>query len=258
MSAAEVRGDRVRIGLVVAGVLAAGAFGAAHLPGGSSADQHRQTYGAAGTRQWSELGDPVSNVGGEEKSRWEGSPIEHLPIAPQADAPADPSASPAPSSGGKCQEDQACWNPRTMGNGRGEVPGQPRTSGSGVTVNDETGGAFPVASAVASWDIPNIRVGECQPGSEGCIDVALGALSPERPNTIREGHTTWTQAGTARIVLNPATPESAKRQVIAHELGHAFGLEHQAGTVMEPMSDGAHPTPNAELRAEARRNLGAR
>jgi hypothetical protein len=255
MSAAEVRGDRVRIGLVVAGVLAAGAFGAAHLPGGSSADQHRQTYGAAGTRQWSELGDPVSNVGGEEKSRWEGSKIDHLPIAAPPDAPADPSASPK---SGKCMEDEPCWNPKTMGNGRGEKPGQPRTSGTGVVVDDETHGLFPVGAALTSWEIPGARMGSCEAGSDGCVTVTLGALSPERPNTIREGHTTWTAAGTARVVLNPATPQSARLQVVAHELGHAWALEHQAGTTMEAMSDGAHPTPNAELRAEARRNLGAR
>jgi hypothetical protein len=248
-------GERAKLTLVVGGVLAAGMGVAAHLPGGHSPD-HRHEYVSG--RSWSQLGDPVPPP---EHKDWAGTPIEHQPLT---DAPADPEPGAAPQGGGKCMEDEPCWNPTTMGNGRGSVPGtgasapSPSEQGagsSGVVVDDETGGAFDVPGAVAAWGLPGVRMGSCRAGTSGCVTVRLSNLS-SAPGTIHEGQTTWRAAGTASVRLSPRTRPADRLHVAVHELGHAFALRHESGTVMEARDDGRFSSPTQSQRARARRNLG--
>jgi hypothetical protein len=249
--------ERAQATVLVAGVLGAGMVLAPHLPGGHSPD-HRHEYVSG--RSWGQLGEPVTNY--PEHRDWTGTPIEHQPLT---DAPADPEPSAGGGAkGGKCMEDEPCWNPATMGNGRGGVPGTGASApsspvqgaaSSGVVVDDETGGAFDVPAAVAAWGLPGVRMGSCQAGTSGCVTVRLSDLS-SAPGTIHEGQTTWRAAGTASVRLSPRTRPSDRMHVVVHELGHAWALRHQPGTVMEARDDGRFRTPTSSERAAARRNLG--
>jgi hypothetical protein len=190
---------------------------------------------------------------------------EPVPAPVTVSAPDTPSATPA-RSGGACMEDEPCWNPQSMGNGRGHVhgtgggasapsPSEQGAGSSGVVVDDETGGAFDVSGAVAAWGLPGVRMGRCQAGTTGCVTVRLSNLS-SAPGTIHEGQTTWRAAGTASVRLSPRTRPADRLHVAVHELGHAFALRHESGTVMEARDDGRFSSPTQSQRARARRNLG--
>jgi hypothetical protein len=146
-----------------------------------------------------------------------------------------------------------------MGNHSGRLaptPDAPYGLDTTVTVDDRTNGEFPVEQAVASWRLSNVRMGNCTENTAGCVVVlAVRHLKTQHPHTIHSGNTLRHAPGTATIRLSEETPPHAMLQVTAHELGHAWGLDHEPGTTMEPISNGRHPTPSPALRAEAARDL---
>lgn len=184
-----------------------------------------------------------------------------LPPQPQGGPLVIP-AQPAPS----CQEDQPCWRPGTMGNGLGATPkldqgGVPiLPSGAPVVVEDEQSQAvsdFPIAAAVAAWHLPNVTLGVCDETRARCVRVVeVDSLPTQQAGITHTGETVESSPGVARVELSQQTPVTLRLEDTVHELGHALGLAHRKGTVMEPILSGRYTQPTAAQHALAARNIG--
>jgi hypothetical protein len=134
------------------------------------------------------------------------------------------------------------------------APQQQASPAHPIVVEDHTGSAWPVAAAVASWGLPNVRYGVCDP-TVRCVRVyEVSSLGWQGSSQVL-GQTWRTAPGVARIELadNPGLWASGtqRREVSCHELGHAWGLPHDPSGCMTTPDYGMRPFPSGSERSTA-------
>jgi hypothetical protein len=125
-----------------------------------------------------------------------------------------------------------------------------------IMVEDHTGAAWPVAAAVASWGLPNVRYGPCNPFGR-CVRVyEVGYLGAGGAGRFIIGLTRTSAPGVATIQLadfpGQGLPYWNRREAACHELGHAWGLGHDGSGCMETPDSGRLPNPSSWERSAAR------
>ena len=120
-----------------------------------------------------------------------------------------------------------------------------------LVVEDDTTSSWPIAQAVASWQVP-VTFGRCIPNVNCVRFTEVSSLGGNRVGLTWRPVSTGPETVTIQLADNPRMNGWETLQDVTHEFGHALGLGHDDVGVMHAAITGAYWAPNAAELARVR------